>query len=286
MRRWYRPCPGSRRSRDRLHPGLASAPPPPRVRLDRRAPLHLDPPARRLSPPRGAPGRLPSRGQRRGGGRAGRQRDGGAGRRARRRAARGARRARGGPDGRAQRRRRGRPRLGARAPDGRRRWADAAPPPRGSGPRRADRCPARAHRGPARRGPRPGGRPRPRGGRGRRRGAVGHARAAPADRSRGGGRRPEAAALAELVETSVDATPGGHLPRLGHRVGRGPGRGIDGDLGGGPGEPRPVDARAAAPTGWPVETVVAVLAGVLLVASAVVLAVVLRRRRAEDQQRT
>jgi hypothetical protein len=53
-----------------------------------------------------------------------------------------------------------------------------------------------------------------------------------------------------------------------------------------PGEPRPVNARAAAPTGWPVETVVAVLAGLLVLASAVVVTVVLRRRRAGDQQRT
>jgi hypothetical protein len=97
---------------------------------------------------------------------------------------------------------------------------------------------------------------------------------------------PEAAALAELVETSVDARlvvtfPGSVIASDADRV-----EGSTATWEVRPGEPRPVDAQAAAPTGWPVETVVAVLAGVLLVVSAVVLAVVLRRRRAEDQQRT
>lgn len=45
-----------------------------------------------------------------------------------------------------------------------------------------------------------------------------------------------------------------------------------------PGEPRSVTARSAAPTTWPVETIVVVVAAVVLVVSAVVLAVLLRRR--------
>jgi hypothetical protein len=96
----------------------------------------------------------------------------------------------------------------------------------------------------------------------------------------------EAAALAELAESSVDASlvvgfPGAVTASDADRV-----EGSTATWEVAPGEPRPVEARAAAPTAWPVETVVAVLAGVLLVASVVVLVVVVRRRRGGDQQRT
>lgn len=85
--------------------------------------------------------------------------------------------------------------------------------------------------------------------------------------------------MAELAATSVDATLVVSLP--------GPVTESDADVVEGstltwrvePGEPRSVSARSAAPTTWPVETIVVVAAAVLLAISAVVLAVLFRRRR-------
>lgn len=92
------------------------------------------------------------------------------------------------------------------------------------------------------------------------------------------------AELAALVARSVDASLVATLPGpvTAHDADRVEGSTLTWKLTSG--QPRTVSAQAAAPTGWPVETVAVVLAGLLVVVSAVVVAVVLRRRR--DQPRT
>lgn len=87
------------------------------------------------------------------------------------------------------------------------------------------------------------------------------------------------AALAELVAQSVDADlvvslPG---PVTTHDADRVDGSTLTWKVT--PGQPRELAAEASAPRGWPLETVVAVVAGLLVLLSAVVVAVVVRRRR-------
>lgn len=84
--------------------------------------------------------------------------------------------------------------------------------------------------------------------------------------------------MAELAATSVDATlvvslPG---PVTASNADRVEGSALTWQVE--PGPPRSVTAESAAPTTWPVETIVVVAAAVLLVISAVVLAVLFRRR--------